>query len=146
LDFSLVDPDNRRPVDFELRKKMLAEIENLSAEEVWKRRADGSAKLWLTQKVLRLRAQNKNLLKGNHEPLFTHSKKAKHIVAFIRSAQIISVVQRFTLELKSNWLDTKLKLPAGIWRDEFSVATFSGEIAVADLFRKFPFALLVKGK
>jgi (1->4)-alpha-D-glucan 1-alpha-D-glucosylmutase len=146
LDFSLVDPDNRRPVDFELRKKMLAEIENLSAEEVWKRRADGSAKLWLTQKVLRLRAQNENLFKGNHEPLFTHSKKAKHIFAFIRSAQIISVVQRFILELKSNWLDTKLKLPTGIWRDEFSGATFSGEIAVADLFRKFPFALLVKGK
>src|ERR1700722_6890156 len=68
-DFSLVDPDNRRPVDFELRRQLLAETKELSAEEAWKRRETGLPKLWLIRKVLTLRAQHEGVFNGSHEPV-----------------------------------------------------------------------------
>ncbi|HZL13420.1 MAG TPA: malto-oligosyltrehalose synthase, partial [Verrucomicrobiae bacterium] len=74
-DFSLVDPDNRRLVDFEIRKKLLAEVKNLSAEQIWKRRDEGLPKLWLIQKVLQLRAQKPEIFHGDYEPIFARGQK-----------------------------------------------------------------------
>src|ERR1700722_5334751 len=68
-DFSLVDPDNRRPVDFQLRKRLLAEAKKLPAEETWKRRDEGITKLWLIQKTLGLRAEHQKYFEGDYEPI-----------------------------------------------------------------------------
>src|SRR6201999_2103285 len=56
-DLSLVDPDNRRPVDYGLRRRLLAEAETLSAAQVLERIHDGLPKLWLIHRALRLREQ-----------------------------------------------------------------------------------------
>jgi (1->4)-alpha-D-glucan 1-alpha-D-glucosylmutase len=142
-DFSLVDPDNRRAVNFEIRKKLLANTKILSAEEIWKRRDEGLPKLWLIQKSLAVRARHENWFRENYEPLFAHGDKSNHVVAYARGGAI-TIVPRFWLQLKEDWKNTTLKLPRGNWRNEFAEENFSGEIAAAGLFRKFPVTLLVK--
>ena len=145
-DLSLVDPDNRRPVDFETRKQLLAEIKNLSAEKIWKRRDEGLPKLFLIQKVLQLRARRPEIFVGNYEPLFVRGEETDRVFGFILGAETISIVPRFTIESKNNWNDSALKLPSGNWRNEFTEENFVGEITVAELFKKFPVAFLLKGK
>jgi (1->4)-alpha-D-glucan 1-alpha-D-glucosylmutase len=143
-EFSLVDPDNRRPVDFEIRKQLLAEIKNPSAEKIWKRRDEGLPKLFLIQKILQLRARRPEIFSGNYEPLFVREKKTDRVFGFIRGAEIIAIVPRFTIESKNNWNDSALKLPSGNWHNEFAGGKFAGEITVAELFKKFPVALLIR--
>jgi (1->4)-alpha-D-glucan 1-alpha-D-glucosylmutase len=141
-DFSLVDPDNRRPVDFASRMRLLAEVKQLSAEEAWKRRGEGLPKLWLIQKTLAYRALHEEVFSGDYEPLFPRGENAEHIVAFIRCGDAITVVPRFTRSRAGEM--PALHLPGGNWRDEFTGEHFSGEVATDDLFRKFPVALLVR--
>ncbi|HEU6447854.1 MAG TPA: malto-oligosyltrehalose synthase [Verrucomicrobiae bacterium] len=143
-DFSLVDPDNRRPVDFELRKKLLVEIQNLSPEEIWKRRAEGLPKLWLTQKVLQLRSRRKDLFESDYQTIFANGENANDIFGFIRGDNLIVVVPRFVQHRADG--QSALHLPKGNWRNELTGDIFSGEIAAAKLFEKFPVALLVKGE
>jgi len=145
-DLSLVDPDNRRPVDFELRRRLAAEAKNLSAEAAWKRRGEGMPKLWLIQKTLALRTRKPNLFDGKYEPLFARGVKADHVAAFSRGGATITIVPRFLLKLKNDWADANLELPCGNWRDEFTGEVYSGEISIAGLFRKFPVAFLVKAE
>ncbi|HSY74669.1 MAG TPA: malto-oligosyltrehalose synthase, partial [Dongiaceae bacterium] len=143
-DWSTVDPDNRRPVDFELRRHLLEEIKPLSAEKIWKRRAEGLPKLWLIQKTLKLRAGFADFSKFNYEPVLARGAKAENVVAFSRGKKIITVVPRFLLKLNNDWQDTSLELPPGNWRDEFGGENFTGEIRAENLFQKFPVALLAR--
>jgi len=143
-DFSLVDPDNRRLVDFEIRKKLLAEAKNISAERIWKRRDEGLPKLWLIQKVLQLRAQKPEVFHGDYEPIFVRGQKENHVVTFVRDGNAITVVPRFALEIKNDWTNVVLELPDGNWRNEFTGENFSGKIHMKILFKKFPVALLAK--
>jgi (1->4)-alpha-D-glucan 1-alpha-D-glucosylmutase len=145
-DLSLVDPDNRRPVDFELRQRLLASAKSLSAEAVWKQRAGGLPKLWLIQKTLQLRAQLTDFFSFNYKPLMAVGGRAEHVVAFARGEKVITIVTRFLLKLKNDWQDTKLELPSGNWRNEFTGENFAGEITMAKLFVQFPVALLVNGE
>ncbi len=141
-DFSLVDPDNRRPVDFEIRKRLLAESKNLSADEIWQRRDSGLPKLWLIQRTLALRAVREEAFCGNYEPLHARGAKANHVVAFTRGGTVITAIPRFLMELKNDWQDTVLLLPPGAWKNELTGETVDGTVAVGDLFGKFPVALL----
>ena len=143
-DFSLVDPDNRRPVNFYLHRRLLAEAKPLSAKQVWERRAEGLPKMWLIQKTLAVRAREPNFYSLDYEPLFADGAKAEHVVAFSRGGKIAVIVPRFLLKLKDDWQDTALKLPAGNWRNEFTGEDFSGEIRLENLFQVFPVALLVR--
>ncbi len=146
LDFSLVDPDNRRPVDFELRKKSLDQVKTLAAEEVWGCGERGLSKLWLIYKTLSVRARNEKLFKGGYQPLVAQGETADHLVAFSRGGDSITIVPRFTMELKSDWKDLAMQLPPGDWRNEFTGETVSGKIFIAGLLQKFPAALLIKGE
>lgn len=141
-DFSLVDPDNRRLVDFELRKRLLAEAEQLSAEEVWKRRDEALLKLWLIQKTLAFRAQHQELFDGDYEPIFPRGNNADRLIAFIRGGGVMTIIPRFTHN-RAEELPTLL-LPPGKWRNEFTGESFTGEIAAGELLGKFPVALLVR--
>lgn len=143
-DLSLVDPDNRRPVDFALRQKLLAEAKNLSAEKIWERRAEGLPKLWLIQKTLKLRERFSDFAKFSYEPIFARGEKAENVFAFSRGGKVVAIVPRFGLQTKSDWQNTSLELPAGNWRDEFTGENFSGELRMENLFQKFPVALLAK--
>jgi (1->4)-alpha-D-glucan 1-alpha-D-glucosylmutase len=143
-DLSLVDPDNRRPVDFVLRKRLLAEAKNLSAEKIWERRAEGLPKLWLIRKTLKLREQFSDFAKLSYEPVLARGEKAENVFAFLRGGKVITIVPRFLLKLNHDWQNTSLELPDGNWRNAFTGQNFSGEIRVENLFQKVPVALLAK--
>jgi (1->4)-alpha-D-glucan 1-alpha-D-glucosylmutase len=144
-DWSTVDPDNRRPVDFETRKNLLAEIPALAPEKIWERRAEGLPKLFIIQKTLQLRERFSDFANFNYEPVLARGARAENLIAFSRGEKIITVAPRFFLKLK-NWRETSLPLPEGTWRNEFTCENLSGEARAGNLFRKFPVALLVKGE
>ncbi len=87
-DFSLVDPDNRRPVDYDLRKKLLAELKGVEGDDVrtlLKAWQDGRPKLHLTHQALALRKRKPDLFeKGEYVPLEVFGPKADHVLAFAR--------------------------------------------------------------
>jgi (1->4)-alpha-D-glucan 1-alpha-D-glucosylmutase len=141
-DFSLVDPDNRRPVDFERRKLLLTEAKELSAVDAWKRRNEGLPKLWLVQKTLAFRARHEELFNGSYEPIFPRGNNTDHIIAFVRGGGVMTLVPRFT-QSRAGELP-QLLLPPGRWRNEFTGESFIGEIHVDELLARFPVALLVR--
>jgi (1->4)-alpha-D-glucan 1-alpha-D-glucosylmutase len=143
-DFSLVDPDNRRPVDFAIRQRLLETTTALPAEAAWNRWGEGVAKLWLIQKALKLRAQIPEFQDLSYEPEFAQGPKKDHVVAFRRGGLVMPVAPRLFLKLNQDWQDTALELPEGNWRDEFSGDMFRGVMRLEHLLRKFPVALLVK--
>ena len=143
-DFSLVDPDNRRPVDFKLRQRLLAEANSTSAEKAWERRAEGYCKLWLVRKTLKFRGELPDFANLNYTPISATGAGEAHVFAFARGNRIITIVPRLTLKLNNDWQDTRLELPAGNWHNEFTGDDFRGEIHMTKLFQKFPVALLFR--
>lgn len=142
FEFSLVDPDNRRPVDFGLRNRLLAEAGRVTAEAAWERRAEGLPKLWLIRKTLAFRARHEKLFAGAYEPVLAHGPGGGHIVAFIRGGGALTAIPRFTQSRSAE--SPALLLPRGMWRNEFTGEMLLGEVTAGKLFRKFPVALLVK--
>jgi (1->4)-alpha-D-glucan 1-alpha-D-glucosylmutase len=146
-DLSLVDPDNRRPVDFELRNRLLAELKTLSAEEIWQRRDAGLPKLWLMRQALTLRRNRPELFNGSgrHDTLPVHGAKAQNVVVFMRAEAAITVVPRLVLGLNGDWADTAIEVPEGKWRNSLTGEDVpEGPVSLAGLLRKFPVALLTR--
>ncbi len=134
---SLVDPDNRRAVDFVARRAMLSSLSSPPAVD-----ATGAAKLWVTSRTLRLRRANPDAFSG-YRPLTATGPAADHLIAFDRGGAI-TVATRLPVALAAagGWNVTTLTLPPV--RDELTGATFSGDTPVADVLGTYPVALLVK--
>jgi (1->4)-alpha-D-glucan 1-alpha-D-glucosylmutase len=148
-DLSLVDPDNRRPVDFGLRRGLLRELEGLDAEGVWARADEGLPKLWVVSKALGVRAQRPTAFgpKGAYEPLVAAGEASEHVVAYCRGGEVLPIVPRkvIGLEARGGFRGTTLELPAGRWSDVLSGAVHpSGTVLLEDLLARFPVALLVR--
>jgi (1->4)-alpha-D-glucan 1-alpha-D-glucosylmutase len=144
-DLSLVDPDNRRPVDYELRRRLLAELEGLGAEAAWARADEGLPKLLVVQRTLQLRRRRPAPFgpSGTYRPLLAQGPKSRHAVAFARSEEVVTIVPRLVLGLAGDWAGTELELPPGRWRDEFTGAVVDGgRRPLAGLLDRFPVALL----
>jgi (1->4)-alpha-D-glucan 1-alpha-D-glucosylmutase len=143
-DLSLVDPDNRRPVDYALRRRLLSELEGMRVEEIWSRIDEGLPKLWIISQTLKLRRSRKLLdPESSYHPLVARGEKSAQVVAFARGERAITVVPRLVIKLGGTWGDTVLELPGGRWYNAFTNETLSGdEIAVAKLLHRFPVALL----
>jgi maltooligosyltrehalose synthase len=142
-----VDPDNRRPVDYELRRRLLHEVEGATPEQMWARVNEGLPKLWLIHQALALRRRRPELFgpQGNYQPLLARGKRAAHVVAFARGGGVVTVVPRLVLGLKGGWGDTTLKAPGGAWRNELTGADVAGHvIGLADVLGRFPVALLTR--
>jgi (1->4)-alpha-D-glucan 1-alpha-D-glucosylmutase len=130
-DLSLVDPDNRRPVDYALRRDALRELEAMSAAEAWARRDDGPghAKLLVVREALRLRRELPDVFaSGSYTPL-----DAGGAVAFVRGERVVTAVPRLGGDLSAS-------LPPGRWVDRFTGATFEEALTPTG----FPVALLVR--
>jgi (1->4)-alpha-D-glucan 1-alpha-D-glucosylmutase len=143
---SVVDPDNRRPVDFESRRRLLAKAKTLSAEEIWNQDCEPLAKLWLIWKALNFRAACPGRFAGNvgYEPISADGIKQDHVIAFMRGKDVITIVQRLPLTLQDDWADTSVFLPEGKWSDELTGEIFYGPVVyLKQLLAKFPVALLV---
>ncbi len=146
-DLSLVDPDNRRPVDYALRRKLLAQMEVLDAAGVMERIKDGLPKLWLTHRVLMLRRDRRELFgpEAEYKPIMAVGEKAGHAIAFARGSDLIAVGQRHALALAGDWQQATLPLPEGTWRNVLSDATFPGGACLLQvLLQEFPVAVLVR--
>src|SRR5207253_5481938 len=77
-DYSLVDPDNRRPVDYELRRKLLGEAEQVSAEDAWQRPQQGLPKIWLIRRAMQVRQQFPEAfgVSGDYQPVAIEGPKS----------------------------------------------------------------------
>lgn len=164
-DLSLVDPDNRRPVDYARREAGLRAVRAVEhaaqVADLFDNTADGLAKLFLHHRVLGLRKMHAGLFTtGTYTPLAVHGPAASHIFAFARTHQKVSAIVILTKNLAKlcgfdpeRKIDgallgnTSIDLPSGLqnWTDvlhgdeQMSV----GRIAVADLLRGLPVALLI---
>jgi (1->4)-alpha-D-glucan 1-alpha-D-glucosylmutase len=145
-DLSLVDPDNRRPVDFPLRRRLLVALSDLSPEKILERMAEGLPKLWVIRQALDLRRQRPELFGpgGGYRPLQAQGPKAGHVVAFLRGEAAATVTPRLVLGLKGQWADTELTLPAGTWRNRLTGEMVEAPVRLQTLLARFPVALLVK--
>ncbi|MEW6268582.1 MAG: malto-oligosyltrehalose synthase [Thermodesulfobacteriota bacterium] len=145
-DLSLVDPDNRRPVDFALRRRLLAELDHLSPEEIAARSDDGLPKLWLTRQALDVRRRLPEAFADDaaYRALWATGPRAQHVVAFARTERVLTVATRLPLKLAGSWEATCLELPAGRWRDALTGRTHdAGARPLEQLLAVFPVALLV---
>jgi (1->4)-alpha-D-glucan 1-alpha-D-glucosylmutase len=145
---SLVDPDNRRPVDFAARRALLTRAHEVSAAQAWRDEADtGLPKLLLLHRALKLRERRPELFgaAGAYTPLQVRGDAASHAIAYARGATpgAVTVVPRLPLGLR-DWSDTAVSLPDGEWLDQLCGQRFAGETRVADLLRDFPVALLAR--
>jgi (1->4)-alpha-D-glucan 1-alpha-D-glucosylmutase len=144
---TLVDPDNRAPVDYGLRRRLLDELEDTTPEEVWRRIDEGLPKLWVIRQALGLRRRRPELFgaRGDYRPLEARGARARHAVVFVRGDAAITIAPRLVLGLGGDWGDTSLELPAGRWRNEMTGDIVNGGTArLAALLRRFPVALLAK--
>jgi (1->4)-alpha-D-glucan 1-alpha-D-glucosylmutase len=139
-DNSLVDPDNRRPVDFVARRELLARI-----DAGWQPPVDesGAAKLLVTARVLRLRRSRPELF-ASYKSLPVTGEAAEHAVALDRGGAV-AVATRLPVGLarRGGWADTALSLQ-GDWVEAFTGAHFAGDrVGLSDLLSAYPVALLV---
>ncbi|MDQ3280608.1 MAG: malto-oligosyltrehalose synthase [Acidobacteriota bacterium] len=141
-DFSLVDPDNRRPVDYEKRAAFLRDLPAADALLAdWK---DGRIKLFVTARCLAARAGNREAFQGDYRAIETGTPNA---LAFTRGDSVLVAVPRLTTQLGPDvpigdvWGDHALKL-SGRWRNVFTGETIDGDrLALRDVFRTFPVAV-----
>jgi (1->4)-alpha-D-glucan 1-alpha-D-glucosylmutase len=144
-DLSLVDPDNRRPVDFDLRRRLLDELGGLTPEEVLERADEGLPKLLVVQRALALRARRPEAFGpgGRYAPLPAAGERADRVVAFARGGEAVTIAPRLVLGLRGGWGDARVELPDGRWRDVLTgEEAEGGEREVALLLARFPVALL----
>jgi (1->4)-alpha-D-glucan 1-alpha-D-glucosylmutase len=172
-ELSLVDPDNRRSVDFDQRAGYLAALLALSeregpgavCREVLGNLADGRAKLWTTHRALQLRQQEHAIFRrGEYIPLEVIGDHQENVIAFsrrdpARERSVLAVLPRFActlmrgraeLPLKEAWGKDQLKipvLPGGRFTNVFSGESFTvteeQTLPLSTILNIFPVALLV---
>jgi (1->4)-alpha-D-glucan 1-alpha-D-glucosylmutase len=167
-DLSLVDPDNRRPVDFRKRRTLLADIRKRSAsdvlgliEELLAHKEDGRIKLFLIHMALKERNRNLEVFqRGTYAPLVAGGRFRRNLIAFGRNYQdawAITIAPRLlTSIIASNelplgrqvWQDTEAILPEDApsrWRNIFTgeVVSSTNSLTVGDVLLHFPVALLM---
>ena len=139
-ELSLVDPDNRRPVDFELRRRLLADIDAGAVPPV---DAVGAAKLLVTSRALRLRRDRPELYR-RYAPLAVVGDADAHAIAFDRGGAV-AVATRLPrgLDRRGGWGATELLTRDQAVTDVFTGRRFAGgRIALSDLLATYPVALL----
>ena len=152
FDFSLVDPDNRRPVDYEACERLLGNLGSRPVREALRNWRDGDIKLRVTQALLAFRRGAPELFQaGEYHPLKTEGRFAKHVVAFARThgeESLIVIVPRLTARLGTPplglvWDDTAVNLetPGRTWIDVVTGRPWAGgeTVLLADALAELPF-------
>ncbi|HAC64259.1 MAG TPA: malto-oligosyltrehalose synthase, partial [Cyanothece sp. UBA12306] len=167
-DFSLVDPDNRRPVDFEKRARFLEELQQQAEDDIFglmdqllNNYKDGRIKLFLIYRTLLARQKNPELFeKGAYIPLEVNGEYQENMIAFARyhnDTTAITIVPRFLTRLVEPytrplgteiWGDTQLVIPHTFqtqWTEVFSNRKISPSdtIPIGEVLQHFPVALLI---
>jgi (1->4)-alpha-D-glucan 1-alpha-D-glucosylmutase len=142
-DNSLVDPDNRRPVDFAERAQILQQLDSGELPPV---DASGRVKALVVSRALRLRRDRPEAFTG-YAPLSAEGPAGQHALAFDRGGAI-TVATRLPVRLQRSggWRDTMLPLPDGRWEDAVSGGSYSGAAPVGQILDRYPVALLVNSE
>jgi (1->4)-alpha-D-glucan 1-alpha-D-glucosylmutase len=144
-DLSLVDPDNRRPVDYQRRRLLLDSLTGAGPEQALARGDEGGPKLWLIHRVLGHRRRHPEAYgrSSGYEPLRVHGHWARHAVAFARTGGLAVIIPRLLAGPDQAWPGTTVELPGGPWTDVLSGDRVDGgSVSVAALLRRFPVAVL----
>jgi (1->4)-alpha-D-glucan 1-alpha-D-glucosylmutase len=155
-DDSLVDPDNRRPVDLAARARRLREIAGApdprdgrnagvaGSADVAMGGDLGVAKLWTISRVLALRRRAPDLFAAPYRALAASGKHARRVFAFARGDDLIAVIPRLGVRAEG-YRDTVLSLGSGRWRDVLTGDDLGGGVQqVAALWRRLPIALVLR--
>jgi (1->4)-alpha-D-glucan 1-alpha-D-glucosylmutase len=166
-DLSHVDPDNRRPVDFDRRIEVLREIKKQAESDILKlideliaTREDARIKLFLTARVLSARKQYRQVFQdGDYQPLTAVGTFKDNIIAFARTYEgttimaiaprfLTSLIQQDEMAIGRVWQDTKLELPPelpSVWKDAITNQTVKSNdtLAIGEALKYFPCTLLI---
>lgn len=168
-EFTLVDPDNRRPVDYSYRQSLLRLLKDKAKQDkptlvnhLMKTPEDGRIKLYLMHQILQFRREYSSLFQeGNYQPLYAEGDHQQHVIAFQRIKEgrhiVVATVRLYTqlTDLETHqpigqviWGATHLKLEAGHYRDVLSGAEIEiaaqNTLPIGELFHTLPMALLEK--
>jgi len=137
---SLVDPDNRRPVDYDIRRLYLEAVEEGAHPPV---DDTGAAKLLVTARALRLRRDRPELF-TRYAPLEALGEQARHVVAFDRGGAVtLATRMPVTLAAGDGWGDTAIMLPGHELEDVLTGKRYAGgNVLFSELFDRYPVALL----
>ncbi|HEY3941808.1 MAG TPA: malto-oligosyltrehalose synthase [Acidimicrobiales bacterium] len=140
-DSSLVDPDNRRPVDYDRRRRLLGDLPRTGGELVDRDDA-GRVKLWLLHRLLQHRRHHSSLYTSvDYEALRVTGRRADDAVGFCRGGLAV-VVPRLG---PGDWSATEVTLPPGRWTDGLSGAVIDGgRRPLGEVFGGFPVAVLAR--
>jgi (1->4)-alpha-D-glucan 1-alpha-D-glucosylmutase len=148
-DFSLVDPDNRRRVDYGQRMVLLNQVKAMDAGSATADWEAGTAKMFLIHRALSLRAKRPSTFGADstYAPLTAGGRHADRVVAYLRGDRVISVAPRLVMGLLGSsgeieWDNTSLALPPGRWTDHLGGDEHTGTVALDTLLRDFSVALL----
>ncbi len=140
-DFSLVDPDNRREVDYDRRRELLGRLDSGWLPEIDE---SGAAKLLVTSRALRLRRDRPELF-GSYAPVTVTGEAAGHLVAADRGGAV-TLATRLPLGLaeRGGWGDTTVAVADGEWLDALTGTRFTAEsgLPVGAVLQRYPVALL----
>ena len=146
-DLSLVDPDNRRPVDYKKRRRLLEEMKGLSAAKIMQHMDDGMPKLWTIYQSLRVRREHAESFgaDGTYKPIQAQGELRECVVSYARANDIVVVAPRLVMRTEKGWGNTSIPLPPGAWTNVLSGDKLTGEeTKISDLLNTFPVALLVQ--
>ena len=163
-ELSLVDPDNRRPVNYQQRIEFLEDIKAKIEQDILQlikeliaTKENGKIKLFLTHQLLKARKEYSEIfLNGDYQPIEVTGKYQNHLVAFARNygdKTIVALAPRFLTGIikpeklplgKEVWSDTSLKLADKNWHNVIDSQTIAGEnLAVGEILQNFFVALLI---
>ncbi|MDQ4077181.1 MAG: malto-oligosyltrehalose synthase, partial [Chloroflexota bacterium] len=160
--FSLVDPDNRRPVEYRDLARMLDSLQRpptaAFAQDLWRNWRDGRVKLWVTHRLLAHRHEHPELYRdGTYRALEASGPAAAHVVAFARTRgeqMVVTVAPRLMVTLSEGaesplvgpepWQETTIPLPAGTYLNRFTgeEVLSEGTVGLDELFASLPVAQL----
>ncbi len=143
-DLSLVDPDNRRPVDYALRTQRLDDLKVSTPESIMQRMDDGLPKLWVVYQALQLRQEHPGWFGADAEylPLYAEGAERASVIAYLRGTKVLTVAPRWSL--KTDVHTAKIQLPAGKWKNRLTGEVYEGVCTVSTLWKGFPVSLLVR--
>ncbi len=168
-DLSLVDPDNRRPVDYAMRQRALEELREQATSQgelavcrdVLDRLGDGRVKLWTVHRALGLRNRMADTFRrGDYVPVTATNGFAEHVIGFTREKRVLAVVPRYAyslmdgkarLPLSNAWGRAELIVPemAGaalenVFTGEWVRVSTEGRLPLGQVFAEFPVAMFAR--
>ena len=131
-------------MDYQLRVKLLKELQTLDVEQVVGRSDEGLPKLWVVHKALQARGEHPEWFgaQADYVSLTAEGAQRDRVIAFQRGEQVLTVAPRWSHEAEA-WGETAIEIPEGVWRNWLTgERVLGGRVRVGELLEKFPVALL----